>query len=370
MNQENYINSRLKSLNKKEILCIYNYAFQMRKALCKKGKVKKEISYYLQKVFNDTSFNFKKKSKKIKGKIVEGKICLLEKNSGLFLFKSKMIPFIIKSSLSLFHQSELSVGDHALFLFKDKVHYLQIPLKRNNALIRKHPHNKNTQKIIASNIDLIFVVCSVKNPKFNPYVIDRFLIAAQNAKAEVIIGINKKDLLENQKLINEYKKVYKKIGIKTILYSTKMQKDKGLEKIKKLLKNKTSLFIGHSGVGKSSTLNNIDKNLKITIKENRKCGRGQHTTNKTHLYQIENNTFIIDTPGMREFDYINIAENEVIYFFPEIFAFADQCAFANCTHTNEAHCKVQKALKEKAINKTRYLSYRKILEEIKKNSIL
>ena len=372
MRENKDLKRKLENLSNKEVLAVYHYAFQMRKAqyLINRSSLT-DINHWLQKVFDDKNFDLKKRSQFIKGEIYKRRICLLEKNKGLFLYKGATIPFMMKDSLAHFQQNELAVGDYALFSFTDGIYHLETPLERNNCLARKHPHKKYIEKAIASNIDLIFIISSVAYPKFNPYVIDRFLIAAQNSQVkEIIIGINKEDLMKKEKLIDDYIKTYEGIGIEAILYSTKIKNNIGLERIKKLLKNKTSIFIGHSGVGKSSTINAINKKFQLKIGENKSDGRGRHTTNKSQLYQIVDRSFIIDSPGMREFDYISIKEEEVVYFFPEFFPFMESCSFDNCSHTKEKNCEVKNALVKNLINKPRYMSYKKILEEIKINNKL
>lgn len=236
---------------------------------------------------------------------------------------------------------------------------------RNNYIIRTSPHNKNQKHIVASNLDQAILLATLKEPKTSNGFIDRFLITAEAFHIPAIIVFNKSDIYQEKetKLFETYLKIYSDIGYQVILMS--LQSNEGVELVKNILKNKTTLLSGHSGVGKSSFINSIfpDKNLK-TNEVSDWSGKGMHTTTFAEMFDLPFSGKIIDTPGVKEFGIAAIEKQEVSHFFPEMKKLMHECKFNNCMHLNEPDCAIKKALEEGIISIERYISYNNILDSI------
>lgn len=238
--------------------------------------------------------------------------------------------------------------------------------ERHNYIIRQSPRNKHQRHIIASNIDLALLVVTIAQPRTSLGFIDRFIAAAESFHIPVKIVINKIDLIreKDQELLEYMEIVYNRLGYEVICSSTIT--NVGIDKIKSLLQDKTSLVIGHSGVGKSTLLNSINNNLELkTGKISEKWGKGTHTTTFATMIQILENSFIIDTPGIKEFMLLQVEPEEVSGYFVDIKHYAESCQFNNCLHQNEPNCAVKDAVENTKIAATRYENYLNIIQNIK-----
>ncbi len=240
---------------------------------------------------------------------------------------------------------------------------------RKNYISRKAPRIKGAgtrgerlEQIVASNIDNLVVVSSAQSPKFNNRLIDRLIVAGESSHINLIIVINKIDLdLSND--IYEWNELYTKIGYQ--LFETSVTEQKGIEELKNSLEGKTNLIWGQSGVGKSSLLNTIYPalNLKVgTVSDS--TSKGKHTTVTSVIKKVDQNTYVIDTPGMREIDPYGIRKEDLGHYFKEFSAFANDCRFNTCTHYHEPGCAVVSAVQNELIHPERYQSYLNILETI------
>lgn len=237
---------------------------------------------------------------------------------------------------------------------------------RNNYIIRQSPRNKHQRHIIASNIDLALLIVTIAQPRTSLGFIDRFIAAAESFHINVKIVINKIDLIRDKdKDLLEYMQiVYNRLGYNVICSSTIT--NEGIDDVAALLQNKTTLVAGHSGVGKSTLLNAINKNLNLkTGKISEKWGKGMHTTTFATMFEILPNSFIIDTPGIKEFMLLQVEPEEVSGYFKDIKQFAEDCQFNNCLHQNEPNCAVKKAVENTQIAATRYENYLNIIQNIK-----
>lgn len=244
--------------------------------------------------------------------------------------------------------------------------------QRSNSLSRKAPKLKGAsfrgerlEQIIAANIAQVIVVTSVHNPNFNYRTLDRFLVGVESAHLKSQIIINKSDLDANYSM-KVWKELYEDIGYNVTITSA-VKKD-GLEELKKLLFKKKSLFWGQSGVGKSSILNIIypELNLKIGRISNYD-GKGTHTTVTSSMIQVEEDTFIIDTPGIREIDPYGIKKEDLGHYYIDFVDYLSDCRFNTCTHYHEPDCGVMSAVEDGHINQSRYDSYVRLLNTIEED---
>jgi ribosome biogenesis GTPase len=218
-------------------------------------------------------------------------------------------------------------------------------------------------KPVAANIGQLVIVTSLK-PKPNPYLIDRYLIAAENLPAKALIIINKVDLFnpESKKLVNDLSELYQSIGYRVIVSS--MKQDIGLEEISDALSNTTSILVGLSGVGKSSIVKAILPKEEIKIgATSTSTGEGKHTTTVSALYHLKCDGIIIDSPGVRDFTPNNNDLDEITNGFVDVRKFEGACKFSNCSHQNEPDCAMKQAVAEKKLNKQRFENYIRLINE-------
>lgn len=235
---------------------------------------------------------------------------------------------------------------------KDMEGYIEEIEERKNQLLRPP----------VSNIDQILIVFSLKNPKINFWLLDKFLIQAESQKLDIVICFNKIDLAKEKEIV-KVKKIYEPIGYNVIL--TSVEKNIGIENIKKAIKNKTTAIAGPSGVGKSTLLNSIDKNLKLETGDiSKKTSRGKHTTRHSELHKLEIGGFIFDTPGFSSLDLNFLNEENLSEYFIEFEKYFDKCKFRGCKHYKEPECAIKKAVDIGEISEIRYKNYITFLEEL------
>ena len=236
---------------------------------------------------------------------------------------------------------------------------------RKNYITRQSPHNKHLHHIVAANLDQSILLVTLKDPKTSTGFIDRFLVASEAYHVPVIIVFNKIDLHKEKEKVKfeKVKNTYEKIGYP--VYAMSINENKGIQEVKALLKNKTTLISGHSGVGKSSFINSIiPENISKTQEVSEWSGKGLHTTTFAEMFDLPFGGKIIDTPGMREFAMMDIEQHELSHYFPEMKALINNCRFNNCIHIEEPGCAVKVAVEENRISPERYISYLNILESI------
>jgi len=231
-------------------------------------------------------------------------------------------------------------------------------IERDNYVARQSPHNKRQQHIIASNMDQSILLATLKSPKTSQGFIDRFLVSCEAFHIPAIIVFNKADLYEDEELERyvELEAMYQAIGYQVLLIS--IEQKMGLEPLDALLKNKTTLVSGHSGVGKSSLINYLFPDLDLTTQEvSGWSGKGMHTTTFAQMYDYPGGGAVIDTPGMRELGLVNLEKEELAQYFPEMRAKMQGCQFNNCQHINEPGCAVKAAVEKGIISEARFFSY-------------
>ena len=234
---------------------------------------------------------------------------------------------------------------------------------RSNYIVRKSVNLSKQTHIIASNIDIVFLLITINNPPTTTSFIDRFLVTAEAYGIEAVLVFNKIDTfdesMQEEQLYLQY--IYSEVGYKFLKVSAKEKK--GLEELKQMMTGKVSMFSGHSGVGKSTLVNALESNLNLKTKHiSEQSKQGQHTTTFAEMYDLSFDAKIIDTPGIKGFGIVDLEPAEISGYFPEFFKLQNQCKFNNCLHKEEPHCAVKKALEDNKISWTRYNSYLKILE--------
>lgn len=215
-----------------------------------------------------------------------------------------------------------------------------------------------------ANVDKALIVFAIKNPSPNLSLLDRFIVLAEKENLEIIIVFTKVDLDTDGKLLDELKNIYEVSGYKVIPVSNKLKLN--IDKIKEELKENTVVFAGPSGVGKSSLLNEVDKNFELKTGEvSDKIKRGKHTTRHAELLKLECGGMVADTPGFSSLTLDDIEENELKEYFIEFDKY-DECRFGSrCIHENEPSCAVKEAVENGEISKKRYDSYIQLLNEIR-----
>lgn len=235
-------------------------------------------------------------------------------------------------------------------------------LPRKNYIIRKSINLSKQTHVIASNMDMALLIATIVAPRTSLGFIDRFLITAEAYDIPVKIVFNKKDVLDNEmlKLQNEIIDIYTKIGYECFLVSSFNEKD--IDVLRHVLKNKTTLISGHSGVGKSTLINAIEPALTLKTGDISSAHlKGTHTTTFAELFPLSFGGNIIDSPGIKELGLVEMKKEEVGHYFPEIRKIMTDCKFNNCLHVNEPKCAVIEAISSGEISEERYQSYLGIL---------
>lgn len=234
---------------------------------------------------------------------------------------------------------------------------------RRNYIARSSPHNRHQHHIVASNLDQTLLFATLKDPKTSQGFIDRFLVSSEAYHIPAVIVFNKADVYRKKELdkFAEVKEIYEGCGYTVVLAS--MATNDGVDEIKELLKNKTTLLSGHSGVGKSTFINAIFPELHLRTQEvSDWSGKGLHTTTFAEMFDLPFGGKIIDTPGVREFGLVDIKKQELSHYFPEMRQRINDCQFNNCMHINEPGCAVKDAVNEGLIHVDRYVSFLSILD--------
>jgi len=236
---------------------------------------------------------------------------------------------------------------------------------RKNYINRQSPRSKHQQHIIAANIDQSVLIATLLEPRTSQGFIDRFLVTGEMYHVPSVIIFNKSDLYRKKEMIHydQWRDMYASAGYQTMLVSVKEKK--GIDAIRDLLKNKITLLSGHSGVGKSSFINELMPDLGLRVKEvSGWSGKGLHTTTFAEMFDLPFGGQIIDTPGMREFGLVGITRQELSHYFPEMRKVLNDCRFNDCLHINEPDCAVRKAVEELKVHPDRYISYCHILDSV------
>ena len=301
----------------------------------------------------------------MKGVIIKstGSLCqVLSQNKQIYSCKIKGKTRLMNIEFT----NPIAVGDYVEFSFdeRNQIGLITSIQKRKNYIIRKSVNLSHKSQVIASNIDLAFLIVTLVNPVTSLNFIDRFLVQAQAYAIDAKIIFNKTDLYDKKLMTKKekYQKIYENIGYQTI--STSIHTENNLDKIKKLLLNKVTVFSGHSGVGKSSLVNLIEPDLCLKTKDISDYHRqGVHTTTYAEMFPLSFGGYIVDTPGIKGLGLVDVDVDLLSRYFPEMFDASRKCKFKNCIHLNEPECAVLNQLQNGQIEQSRYKNYLSMLEK-------
>jgi ribosome biogenesis GTPase len=261
----------------------------------------------------------------------------------------------------------IAVGDVVDFTVEEKsngetgvIHKIH---DRKNYIIRKSVNLSKRIHIIASNVDQVFLLITLNNPPTFTSFIDRFLATAEAYNVKTVLLFNKIDVYNQEEIaeIRYLADLYRSIGYECVGVSA--LKNKNLDKVKEMMLGKTSMFVGHSGVGKSTLVNTIEPTLDIKTQQiSSQHSQGQHTTTFAEMFDLSFDARIIDTPGIKGFGIVDMEKEEITDYFPEFFALKQDCKFNNCLHIEEPHCAVKAALENDEVFYSRYKSYVQMIE--------
>ena len=236
---------------------------------------------------------------------------------------------------------------------------------RRNYVVRQSTRQRNNLHLIAANVDQALVVVTLRQPNIKLGFIDRFLLTTATYDIPTTIVFNKADIYTDEDLneLADIYGIYKNIGYGALLVSANTGKN--IDKLKELLKGKTTLVSGHSGVGKSSLINAIEPSLDLRTQEvSDYSEKGTHTTTFAQMYDLGEGSLLIDTPGIKELGFIHLTKQDVAHNFKEIFEKSSECKYKDCHHLGEPHCAVKDAVRSGEISDTRYQSYVSIYQEV------
>lgn len=280
-----------------------------------------------------------------------------------------LFPAVIKGKLRLkgFNSTNpIAVGDLVEFE-KDnagELSTIKSILPRKNCIVRKSTNLSRQSHVIASNVDMAFLIVTVNFPEVKLQFIDRFLVTCEAYNVPVTILLNKVDLYDQTDMerVEAFEQIYSNAGYEVI--RTSATTGENINVLRDLCKDKVVLFSGQSGVGKSSVISALDSTLNLRVGEISAYHlQGKHTTTFYEMHPISTGGFVIDTPGIRGFGLVDVSPEELSTYFPEMLKIEDNCRFAPCTHTHEPGCAVKEAVENGEIAYERYESYLGMLEE-------
>lgn len=262
----------------------------------------------------------------------------------------------------------IAVGDEVLIEVENAGETTAIITKilpRRNHINRQSPRVKHHQHIIAANVDQSLLIATLKDPRTSQGFIDRFLVVCEMYHVPAVVVFNKTDIYrqKEEKKLEALSEMYRSLSYG--VFAISVEENSGLEALHHILKNKTTLISGHSGVGKSTFVNQLLPGQAIKTQDvSGWSGKGMHTTTFATMYDLPDDGRIIDTPGIRELALAGLEKEELSHYFPEMRERLNDCRYNNCMHTNEPGCAIKQAVIDQEIYEDRYVSYVNILDSI------
>ena len=281
------------------------------------------------------------------------------------IFNARLRGKIKQSGLRL--TNPIAAGDRVVLrnqVDEEGNHVIDKILPRSNYVARKSTNLSKEMQILAANIDHLFVLVTLKDPKTHPLFVDRFLVAAESFRIPVSLLFNKVDLYSNMEeaQYEEWAQQYEKIGYSC--YRLQGNKASSADFLKELMKGQQVMLGGNSGVGKSTVINALDASVRLrTGSISVAHQQGKHTTTFAEMHKLNFGAYVIDTPGIRSFGLVDLEKEHLGHYFPEIRAVMEACRFNNCLHLNEPGCAVRNALQAGQIAQQRYRNYVAMVEE-------
>jgi ribosome biogenesis GTPase len=259
----------------------------------------------------------------------------------------------------------IAVGDNVdLVMNADGTAMIHAIADRKNYIVRRSSNLSKQSHILAANLDLVGLIVTINYPETSLIFIDRFLASAEAYRVPACLVFNKSDLYSEEEM--EYLKALKNLyeNLEYPVFTVSAKKNENTEEFLKFLKNKTTLFSGNSGVGKSTLINALaPESMARTGEISSYHNKGMHTTTFSELFELKNGGKIIDTPGIKGFGTIDMEEAEIGHYFKEIFRMSSKCHFSNCTHVHEPGCAVREGVENHFISQSRYQSYLSVLKD-------
>ena len=256
----------------------------------------------------------------------------------------------------------VAVGDYVAYELEDVNGVISEILPRKNHLLRQAVKKSGHSHILAANIDQALLIVTLKQPRTSLGFIDRFLISAEAFRIQQLIVFNKSDLLSEEELTeqSELQRMYNSLGIHSISISAINEE---MDELRKLLENKITLMAGHSGVGKSTILNKLAPEFQQSTQAiSNFSQKGTHTTTFAEMFRLDKSSFLIDTPGVKEWGLVDMEQQEISDYFIEMRELRLSCRFGSkCLHLQEPGCAIQKGILERKISEGRYHSYRSMV---------
>lgn len=302
----------------------------------------------------------------------QGKGTVIKSTGSQFLVKirdDRVIPCSIRGKFrikGIRATNPVAVGDHVGFEWlEDGTGGIITSIKeRSNYIIRKSSNLSKEYQLLATNVDMAWLMISMALPRTVTPFIDRFLVSAEAYRIPVIILFNKTDLygLPEQEEMNYLKSVYTDIGYQCMQMS--LQTREGVEEVRREMTGRVNVISGNSGVGKSTLINILDPSIRLKIGDISDFHKtGKHTTTFSEMFELSCGIRIIDTPGIKGFGTIDIEREELFHFFPEIFRASKKCRYHNCLHMHEPECGVKAEVERGTISEFRYINYLMMMEE-------
>lgn len=230
--------------------------------------------------------------------------------------------------------------------------------ERESVLVREYERKR---QVIAANVDTVVITVAASQPTLRPHLIDRYLVSVHKGEIRPVVCINKADL-DTDGAAAAVAERYRAIGYRALLVS--VERGVGLDQLQETIRDKTSVFVGPSGVGKSSIINALAPDMRLKVGTVSDVERGRHTTTMARLLKWPFGGYVVDTPGMRQFELAGVEAGELEAYFTEFVELLSDCKFKDCTHTHETGCAVKEAVEDGRITPERYDSYCKMIEEI------